>query len=408
LEIDVQFLKKPLFAQIAAGLALSLMSLGAQALGMNEQGAASSEIKIGNVAPYSGRKAPFGQAGRALKAYFDKVNAEGGINGKRITFLTYDSQSTPAETLAQTRRLVERDKVVAILGIVGTEENDAVHEYLNSEKIPHLFPISGASRWADPSHYPWTMGWVPSNQIEARSFVDHVLATKPRAKIAVLHLEGEFGRDYVDGTLDALGDKAKSMIVAKASFRTTDLTLDSQIEKLKASGADTFFDFTDRKHAVQVIRQVHAIGWNPTHYLASASTSVTGVLNPAGAENTAGIISATYLKDPSDSRWHVTKEYSNYAEWVKKYVPGADPVDATNVLSYSIGQTLVQVLKQAGNTPTRENIMHQAANLDLTLPMLFPRLAIRTSVNDFAPIKRLQIIRFDGKSWEPFGAVVGR
>lgn len=394
--------------QVAAGLAINFTSPGALALDVNEQGATVAEIRIGNVAPYSGRKASFGQAGKALKAYFDKVNAEGGINGKRITFLTYDSQSTPAETLVQTRRLVEKDKVIAMLGIVGTEENDAVQKYLNAKKIPHLFPISGASRWADPSHYPWTMGWVPSNQIEARSFVDHVIATKPHAKIAVLYLDGEFGKDYVEGTLNALGDQAKAMIVAKASFKTTDLTLESQIEKLKASGADTFFDFTDRKHAVQVIRKLHAIGWNPTHYLASASTSINGVLTPAGTENTIGTISATYLKDPSDSRWHVTHEYVDYAGWVKKYLPGADPADVTNVLGYSIGQTLVQVLKQAGNTATRENIIHQAANLDLTLPMLFPRLGIRTAANDFAPIKRLQIIRFDGKSWEPFGAVVGR
>jgi branched-chain amino acid transport system substrate-binding protein len=307
----------------------------------------------------------------------------------------------------QTRKLVEEEQVLFIYQSLGTPPNTAIQKYMNAKKVPQVFVATGATKWGDPEHFPWTMGWQPNYQTESRAYAAYILKHHPTAKIAILFQNDDYGKDYVKGMKDGLGEKAKSMIVAEVSYEVTDPTIDSQIVSLQASGADTFFNVTTPKFAAQAIRKSFDIGWKPLHFLNLVSASIASVLQPAGLEKSTGLISAVYLKDPSDPEWKSDKEVQAYFAWAKKYVPEANPADPFLAYGYASAYTLLQMLKQCGDDLTRENVMHQAANLkDVEVPMLLPGIKINTSPTDFYPIEQLQLQRFDGKKWVRFGDLI--
>ncbi len=384
--------------------------LGQQALAQKKYdvGATDKEIKVGHINPYSGPASSYGSIGKSIGAYFDKVNAEGGVNGRMIKFISVDDGYNPAKTVEQARKLVEQDEVLLIFQPLGTPPNSAIHKYMNDKKVPHLFVATGATKWGDPKNFPWTMGWQPNYQSEAKIFAAHILDTKPNAKIGILYQNDDYGKDYLKGFEDGLGEKGKTMIISKITYEVTDPTVDSQIVSLKASGADTFFNITTPKAAAQAIKKAAEIGWKPTHYLNSVSSSVGTVMTPAGLENGVGIMTAQYIKDPTDPQFQKGKEWDDWVAYMKKYNPTADMKDGNSVYGYTVAQALVQVLKQAGDDLTRANVMKQAANLDITLPMLLPGVNVKTSADDFYPIEREQMMKFTGKTWELFGKVYGR
>ncbi|WP_088287394.1 ABC transporter substrate-binding protein [Ideonella sp. A 288] len=392
----------------AVGLAIAALGASAQAQKKYDTGASDKEIKIGGLSPYSGPASAYGAIGKAISAYFEKVNAEGGVNGRKITFISLDDGYNPAKAVEQTRKLVEEEEVLLVFNPLGTPSNSAIHKYMNQKKVPHLFLATGATKWGDPKNFPWTMGWQPAYQSEAKIFAAHILETKPNAKIAVLFQNDDYGKDYLKGFEDGLGDKAKTMIVSKVSYEVTDPTVDSQMLSLKNSGADTFFNITTPKFAAQAIKKAAEIGWKPTHYLNSVSASVGSVMTPAGLENGVGVYTASYLRDPTDPQFQKGKEWDDWLAWMKKYQPSGDLKDVNNVYGYTAAQGLVQVLKQAGDNLTRDNVMKQAASLDLTLPMLLPGVNVKTTADDFFPIEREMLARFNGKTWELLGKVYGR
>ena len=384
---------------VAGGLAL--------AAGQYGPGASDTEIKIGNTMPYSGPASPYGTIGKSEAAYFAMINEQGGIYGRKINFISRDDSYSPPKTVELARKLVEQDGVLALFQTFGTAPNSAIREYLNDNKVPQLFVRTGASKWNDPKHYPWTMGWQPSYQIEGRIYARYILKNIPAAKIAVLYQNDDFGKDYLIGLRDGLGDKADGMIVASQSYETTDATIHSQIVSLQTSGANVLLTVALPKFAAQTIRKIYEIGWKPTHILSSVSNSVGLVMRPAGPEKSVGIISATYGKDPTDPQWQDTLEYNEWLAWMKKYNTSGNVADADTVYGYSAAQTMVAVLKACGDNLTRENLMKQAASIrDLQLPMLLPGIIISTSANDFAPIKQMQLQKFDGTTWQLFGDVI--
>jgi len=398
-----------LASQIAlAGLIGASLSGAALAQKKYDPGANDKEIKIGGISPYSGPASAYGAIGKAIGAYIDKVNAEGGVNGRKIKWVSLDDGYNPAKTVEQARKLVEEEEVLLLFNTLGTPPNSAIHKYMNQKKVPQLFVATGATKWGDPKNFPWTIGWQPNYQSESKVFAAHILETKPNAKIAVIYQNDDYGKDYLKGFEDGLGDKAKSMIISKLTYEVTDPTIDSQLVTMKNSGADVFFNITTPKFAAQAIKKMAEIGWKPTHYLNSVSASVGAVLIPAGLDNSKDIITAGYLKDPTDPQWQKGKEYDDWLGWMKKYHPSADLKDVNNVYGYTAAQGLVQVLKQAGDNLTRENIMKQAASLDMTLPMLLPGVNVKTTPDDFFPIEREQLMKFDGKTWVLFGKVYGR
>ncbi|MBP6903086.1 MAG: ABC transporter substrate-binding protein [Burkholderiaceae bacterium] len=371
-------------------------------------GADDKEIKVGHLNPYSGPASAYGNIGKAIAAYFDKVNAEGGINGRKVKFISLDDGYNPAKTVEMTRKLVEEEEVLVMFQPLGTPSNTAIHKYLNTKKVPQLFVATGATKWGDPKNFPYTIGWQPNYQSEAKIYAQHILETKPGAKIAVLYQNDDYGKDYLKGFEDGLGDKGKNLIVSRASYEVTDPTIDSQMVTLKNSGADTFFNITTPKFAAQAIKKAADLGWKPVHYLNSVSNAVGSVLTPAGVDNAVGIITAGYIKDPTDPQFQKGREYDDWLAWMKQYNPKGDLKDNFNVYGYTVAQTLVQVFKQAGDNLTRDNVMKQAASLDMTLPMLLPGVNIKTGPDDFYPIEREQLMRFDGKTWQLFGKVYGR
>jgi len=391
-------------------LSLALTTVGTVALAQKkyDPGATDKEIKVGHLNPYSGPASAYGAIGKAIGAYFDKVNAEGGINGRMVKFISLDDGYNPAKTVEMARKLVEEDEVLLIFQTLGTTSNSAIHKYMNTRKVPQLFVATGATKWGDPKNFPYTMGFQPNYQSEAKIFALHILETKPNAKIGVLYQNDDYGKDYLKGFEDGLGDKAKTMIVSKVTYEVTDPTVDSQMVSLKASGADTFFNITTPKFAAQAIKKAGEIGWKPTHYLNSISSSVNSVMVPAGTENGTGIYTANYIKDPTDPQFQKGKEWDDWVAWMKKYHPSGSLTDNFNVYGYTAAQTLTQVLKQAGDNLTRDNVMKQAASLDMTLPMLLPGVNVKTGPDDFYPIEREQLSRFDGKTWILFGKVYGR
>jgi branched-chain amino acid transport system substrate-binding protein len=370
-------------------------------------GATDSEIKIGQTMPYSGPASAYGVIGKAESAVFARVNEEGGVNGRKIRLISLDDGYSPPRTVEQTRKLVEQDQVLFIYQSLGTPPNTAIHKYLNARKVPQVFVATGATKWGDPRNFPWTIGWQPNYQGESRIYATYLLKNHPNAKIAILFQNDDYGKDYVHGFKEALGDKAARMIVAEVSYEVTDPTVDSQIVTLQASGADVFFNVTTPKFAAQAIRKAYDIGWKPLHILNLVSASIASVLQPAGLEKSVGIISAQYLKDPSDPSMKDDPEVRAYLAWTKKYLPEADPADPFAVYGYAAAHTLLHVLKQCGDDLSRENIMRQAANLrNLEVPMLLTGIRINTSPTDFYPIEQLQVARFDGKHWVRVGELI--
>ncbi len=381
---------------------------GATAQRRYDRGASDSEIKIGQTMPYSGASSAYGAIGRAEIAYFAMLNDQGGINGRKIRLLSLDDGYSPPKTVEQVRKLVEQEDVLLLFQTMGTATNTAIHKYVNDRKVPHLFLASGASAWADPEHFPWTMGWQPDLQTEGAIFARDILEHVPTARIALLYQNDDYGKDYRKGFRDALGERADKMILAEVTYKSTDATIDSQVVSLQATGADTFFNVSSPKFAAQAIRRAYDIGWKPRQYLTSGSSSVAAVLQPAGLEKAIGIISAGYIKDPTDRQWQSEQSYKDWLSWMRAYNPNADIADRFNVYGYSAAQTLVQVLQQCGDDLTRENVMREAANLhDLQLPMMLPGILINTGPTNFRPIRQMQLQRFDGERWVLFGGVVG-
>ncbi len=385
---------------------IAASSSGALAQKKYDTGASETEIKIGNIMPYSGPASAYGVIGKTEEAYFKKINAEGGINGRKINFITYDDGYSPPKTVEQARKLVESDEVLLIFNTLGTPPNTAIQKYMNSKKVPQLFVATGATKWNDPKEFPWTMGWQPNYQSETQIYAKYILKNFPNAKIGVLYQNDDYGKDYLKGLKDGLGSKT-SMIVLEESYEVSEPTIDSHIVKLKAAGADVLVNITTPKFAAQVIKKNAEIGWKPVHFLNSVSNSIGAVMRPAGFENGQDIISAAYLKDPTDKEWKDDEGMKAWTTFLDKYFPEANRLDTFVIYGYSVAQTLVQVLKQCGDNLTRENVMKQAASLkDLKQDLFLPGIAINTSATDFAPLSQLQLQRFKGETWERFGDVM--
>ena len=381
------------------GVALCMQS-SAWAQKKYDPGASDTEIKLGQTMPYSGPASAFGTMGRTEAAYFQKVNDEGGIRGRKINLLSLDDGYSPPKTVEQTRRLVEQEGVLMIYGSLGTAHATATHKYLNSKRVPQLFIATSGLRWDDPKNFPWTMALPPNQRADTSLFVRHLLRVRPNAKVAILYQNDDYGRDYVKAFREALGAQADRMVAAQASYEVTDPTADSQIVGLQASGADALFIFASPKFAALTIRKVYDIGWKPLEFLAYPAASMKSVLQPAGLEKSVGVISASFLKDAADPQWSKDPGMLEYLAFMRKYYPDGDPTEYFNVMGYMWAQALVYVLEHCGDDLTRENIMKQAASLNsVALPTLLPGITLQTSPTDFAPIEQMQLIRFDGKSW---------
>ncbi|WP_407185741.1 ABC transporter substrate-binding protein [Bradyrhizobium centrosematis] len=390
----------------AALVLAATLSTTASAQKKYDTGASDSEIKIGNIMPYSGPASAYGVIGKTEEAYFRKINAEGGINGRKINFVTYDDAYSPPKTVEQARKLVESDEVLLIFNSLGTPPNSAIQKYMNQKKVPQLFVATGATKWNDPQNFPWTMGWQPNYQSEAIIYAKYILKNHPDAKIGVLYQNDDYGKDYLKGFKDGLGAKA-SMIVMEESYEVSEPTIDSHIVKLKATGADVFFNITTPKFAAQAIKKNAEIGWKPLHFLNNVSGSIGSVIKPAGFENAQDIISSQYFKDPTDAQWKSDPAMIAWNEFLDKYYPEANRADASVMYAYIVSQGLVHVLKACGDNLTRENVMKQAASIrDFEPAGLLPGIKVNTSATDFAPLSQLQLIRFKGEHWERFGEIL--
>jgi ABC-type branched-subunit amino acid transport system substrate-binding protein len=393
---------------VTAALAVTFAaSSGAFAQKTYDTGVTDTEIKIGNIMPYSGPASAYGVIGRTEAAYFKMINDKGGINGRKINFISYDDAYSPPKTVEQARKLVESDEVFLIFNSLGTPPNSAIQKYMNSKKVPQLFVATGATKWNDPKEFPWTMGWQPNYQSETQIYAKYIMKEMPNAKIAVLYQNDDYGKDYLKGLEDGLGEKGKSMIVMKESYEVSEPTIDNHIVKLKATGADVFINITTPKFAAQAIKKNMEIGWKPTHFLNNVSASVGSVIKPAGFENAQGIISAAYLKDVSDPQWKDDQGMKDFIAFMDKEFPDGNKLDNGTIIGYGFAQTLVEVLKKCGDNLTRENVMKQAASLkDYRTEVLLPGININTSATDFAPISQLQLERFKGERWELFGDII--
>ncbi|OPY99174.1 branched-chain amino acid ABC transporter substrate-binding protein [Bradyrhizobium sacchari] len=393
-------------AVLAAFALCTAMGSPAQAQKKYDSGASDTEIRIGNIMPYSGPASAYAAIGRTEEAYFNKINAEGGIGGRKIKFISYDDGYSPPKTVEQARKLVESDGVLLIFGSLGTSTNGAIRKYMNEKKVPQLFVASGASKWNDPKQYPWTMGWQPSYASEARIYAKYIMKERPDAKIGVLYQNDDFGKDYLKGLKEGFGPKA-SMIVLEDSYDTSEPAIDEHVVKLKASGADVFISITTPKFAAQAIKKAAEINWHPMHIISNVSASVGGVLEPAGIEISQGILSATYTKDGSDPQWNADDGMKKFYNFLAQYAPKANKLDAGVVFGYAAAQTMVKVLQMCGDDLTRENVMKQAASIrDFEPDTLLPGIKINTGPDNFAPIEQLQMMRFKGKKWELFGDVI--
>jgi branched-chain amino acid transport system substrate-binding protein len=393
---------------VAFSVALSVTSAdSADAEKRYGPGVTDTEIKIGQTMPYSGPVSAYGAVGRAQLAYFAKVNAEGGINGRKITLISLDDGYNPAKAVEAARRLIEQDNVLLLFSSAGTATNLATRKYLNAHRVPHLFVAGGDSAWADRSHFPWMIGWMPAYQVEASLYAKDILKTRPRARIGLLYAADDYGRDYAEGFKKALGDRAASMIVSEQTFQWSDPTVDSQIFALKASGADTLFSAMGGKHASQAIRRMVEIGWRPLHYTGVPSTSIKSILEPAGLGNATGLISAYYAKAHDDPSWKNDPAIKAYYAWAANhYDSNAD--DGIAAYGYQVAQALEYVLRRCGDDLTRENVMRVATSMrDVEFPMLLPGVRVNTSPTDYHPIEQFQMMRFNGKTWELIGGIVG-
>ena len=406
MRLSQQFSYRIRIAALATGV-IAFTSGAAFAQKKYDTGATDTEIKIGNIIPYSGPASAYGVIGKTEDAYFKKINAEGGINGRKINFVSYDDAYSPPKAVEQVRKLVESEEVLVVFNPLGTPSNSAIQKYLNSKKIPQLFVATGATKWNDPKNFPWTMGWQPSYQAESRIYAKYLLKEKPNAKIALIYQNDDFGKDYLKGLKDGLGAKAASMIIAEESYETSEPSIDGHIVKLKSSGADVFYSITTPKFAAQAIKKVAELDWHPLQLVVNVSSSVGGVIKPAGYENAQGILSAAYAKDPSDAQWNDDPGMKKFLDFLQQYYPDGNKLDSSVVYGYGAAQTLVKVLQMCGDDLTRANVMKQAASLkDFSPDTLLPGVTINTSATDFAPIERLRMQRFNGEKWEPFGEII--
>jgi branched-chain amino acid transport system substrate-binding protein len=392
-------------AALAVLLAASLAS-AASAQKKYDPGATDTEIKIGNIMPYSGPASAYATIGKTEDAYFRKINAEGGINGRKINFISYDDGYSPPKTVEQARKLVEADEVLLIFNPLGTPGNSAIQKYMNAKKVPQVFVSSGAAKWNDPKNFPWTIGWQPSYQVEARIYAAYIRKNYPGKTIGVLYQNDDFGKDYVIGLHEGLGDQANKLIVIEASYETSAPTVDSQVVQIKTANPDIFINVATPKFAAQAIKKVGELAWRPVHFLTNVSVSVGGVMKPAGYDNDQGILSASYLKDPKDPRWKDDPAMNEWRAFMTKWYPEGDQEDASTTFGYGVAKGLEQVLRQCKDDLTRENVMRQAASLNFEIGVYLPGTRIRTSPTDFAPLEQLQMMRFKGESWELFGPVM--
>jgi branched-chain amino acid transport system substrate-binding protein len=393
------------FTALVAGLAVTGLVAGG-ATAQTVVGVTPTEIKIGNTNPYSGNASAYGTIGKTIAAYFKKVNDEGGVNGRKINFISYDDAYSPPKTVEMVRKLVEQDQVAFVFQTLGTPSNTAIQKYLNQQKVPQLFVATGATKWNDPQNFPWTMGYQPNYQTEGRVYAAYALKNVKDPKIGVLYQNDDYGKDYLKGFEDGLGDLKKD-IVMKQTYEVTDPTIDSQIVNLKNSGANVFFNITTPKFAAQAIKKANEIGWKPLHFLNNVSSSLGTVLKPAGLEASRGLITALYMKEVTDPQWKNDKGYQDWVVFMKKYYPEGALDDQSNAFGYNVAILMTQVLKQAGNDLSRENIMKQAANVkNFELPLLLPGIKVNTSPTDFAPIEQEQLAKFDGEKWALFGETI--
>lgn len=369
-------------------------------------GASDTEIRIGQTMPYSGPASALSTLGRLHSAYFDMINEQGGINGRKIKFVSLDDGFSPPKAVEQTRRLVEQEKVLLIFSPYGTATSAAVRKYLNSKKVPQLFVVAGGAMWGDYKTHPWTMGWMPRYEIESRIHADFILKNRPNAKIAVLYQNDDFGKELARGLREGLGEKASSMIVKEVSYEVTDATVDSQVATLKESGADVLLSYTFPRFSAQVIRRVYDIGWKPLLILNQTSLSVVNVLTPAGLEKSKGVYAAQYVKDPSDPAWANDPHLAEFRAWMAKHYPAGDVNDSSNLFGYALVKSMVEVLRKAGDDLTRENIMKNAASLDMEIGVLVPGIRVKTGPEDFYPVEQMHLMNFDGKSWHLTGDLV--
>jgi branched-chain amino acid transport system substrate-binding protein len=399
-------LRKQMLAGVGA-LALAFAATSAQAQKKYDEGASDTEIKIGHTNPYSGNASAYGAIGKTIEAFFKKVNDDGGINGRKINFITYDDGYSPPKTVEMVRKLVEEDRVLFLFNTLGTPSNTAIHKYMNAKKVPQLFVATGASKWGNPKDFPWTMGWQPDYATEGAIYAKHILSTVKDAKIGVLMQNDDYGRDYFNGFKQGLGGDA-GKIVQVATYEVTDPTVDSQMIQLKNSGANVFFNITTPKFAAQAIKKAHEIGWKPdAHYLNNVSSSFGAVFKPAGLDASQGIMLALYRKDPADPQWVDAPDIKAWKEFMAKYMPQADLRDDGHNYAYSVANTLAHVLKNCGDNLTRENVMKQAASLKgYEAPMLLPGIKINTSATDFYPLQAVRLGRVKGESFELFGDVL--
>ncbi|WP_316190809.1 ABC transporter substrate-binding protein [Bradyrhizobium sp. SZCCHNS2096] len=398
---------RTLLSFAAAAAFTVLASQAALAQKKYDPGVTDTEIKIGNVEAYSGPASAYGAIGKTEDAYFKMINDQGGINGRKINFISYDDGYSPPKTVEQVRKLIESDEVFLVFNALGTPTQSAVQKYHNAKKVPQLFVATGASKWNDPKDFPWTMGFQPSYRVEARIFAKYILKAKPDAKVAIFYANDDFGKDYVAGIKDVFGDRAKSLIVTEESYETTEPSIDSHIVKLKGTGADVFVNIATPKFAAQAIKKIAELEWKPMQIMTDVSISIGAVMKPAGLEASEGVLSAQYMKDASDPQWKDDEGMKKFMTFIDKYMPGANISDSNLVYGYSAAQTMVQVLKQCGDNLTRENVMKQAASLkDFAPDTLIPGITINTSATDFAPIEQLKMMQFKGGKWDFFGDII--
>jgi ABC-type branched-subunit amino acid transport system substrate-binding protein len=403
----LSLLSSGLISVAAATALVALTTQGALAQKKYDTGASDTEIKIGNVEAYSGPASAYGIIGKTEDAYFKMINDAGGINGRKINFISYDDGYSPPKTVEQVRKLIESDEVFLVFNALGTPTQTAVQKYQNTKKVPQLFLATGASKWNDPKEFPWTMGFQPSYRVEARIFAKYILQTRPNAKVAVFYQNDDFSKDYVLGLKEVFGDKTSSILIAEESYETTEPSIDSHIVKLKGTGADVLVNISTPKFAAQAIKKMAELEWKPMHVMTDVSISIGAVMKPAGLEASEGILSAGYLKDASDPQWAGDEGMKKFMAFIDKYMPGSNISDANLVYGYAAAQTMVQVLKQAGDNLTRENVMKQAAGLmDFAPDTLLPGIKINTSASDFAAIEQLKMQQFKNGQWVLFGDII--
>ena len=391
---------------VLAGLLTIAVASAANAQKKYDPGATDTEIKVGNIMPYSGPASAYATIGKTEEAYFNKLNSEGGINGRKVNFISYDDAYSPPKMVEQARKLVESDEVLLIFNPLGTPGNTAIQKYMNAKKVPQLFVSTGAAKWNDPKNFPWTMGWQPSYQVEARIYAKYILQKYPGKTIGVLYQNDDFGKDYLIGLHDGLGDQAKKLIIVESSYETSSPTVDSQIVQIKGANPDIFVNIATPKFAAQAIKKAAELDWHPVHFLTNVSVSIGGVMKPAGYEASQDILSTQYLKDPADHEWKSDPAMNEWRAFMTKWYPEGDQNDASTVFGYGVAKGLEQVLRQCGDNLTRENLMKQAASLNFEIGIYLPGTRIKTGPDDYAPIEQLQMMRFKGESWERFGPIM--